>query len=75
MVYAYDRPSEDDKEDTKLSVNVLIGTRTHDFDTAAPVTFDLYFRYYHGVNPAGQFRNDSKYTLYGIGLLARLGGR
>lgn len=74
IVYGYDRPSTQD-EDTKLSVNVLVGTRTANFDFTSHFSVELYFRYYHGVNPAGQFRNDRQYTIYGTGLLVRLGAR
>jgi hypothetical protein len=54
-------------EPTQVSVNLISGLqqkRTRIWPT-------LYLRYYHGVNPNGQFRSQSNYTLFGFGV--RLG--
>ncbi len=74
IVYRYD-PCPGGCDETKLSVNAMIGLRTKGYNPTAAVTLDPFIRYYHGVNPAGQFRSDPDYTYYGMGLLARIGGR
>jgi hypothetical protein len=63
-VYGYDRTSRSVPESTQLSYNVLIGLRNdRGLGMLKP---SYYFRYYHGVNPAGQFRNQTNYQLYGL---------
>jgi len=66
-VYDYHRASEDVAEDRQLSVNLIAGlkkpTGGGPIATASP-----YLRFYHGVNPHGQFRNQRGFTLVGLGL-------
>lgn len=66
-VYDYHRPSRAVSEDEQMSVNVMLGVRpTRRFlEKGVP---DLYLRWYQGVNPFGQFRNQRNYRLYGFGL-------
>jgi len=66
-VYGYNRPSQAIDEATEVSVNALIGYK-HVQD-GARIRPSYYLRYYHGVNPAGQFRSQDNYQLYGFGIL------
>jgi hypothetical protein len=75
VVFGYDRPNAADPEETRWSWNVIIATRTQEIDFAAKIHFLLYARFYNGVNPAGQFRNDPSYRIWGIGILSRIGAR
>jgi len=68
-VYGYNRPSQSTPEQVEGSVNILAGIRH--IRRAARITPSYYLRYYHGVNPAGQFRSQSNYQLYGFGVLFR----
>ena len=66
-VYGYDRSSSTDPEETQWSVNSLTGVRhARDF---GGVEFSYFFRFYYGVNPAGQFRSQQDYRLLGVGML------
>lgn len=65
-VYDYHKESADTPEDRQASVNVIVGVKHNGddlFGFASP-----FVRYYYGVNPHGQFRNQRDYTEYGIGL-------
>lgn len=65
--YNYDKIDLQEKEDYKLSINLIAGLKSiMGYNLKGKV--DLYLRYYHGINPHGQFRNQDKYTLYGFGL-------
>jgi hypothetical protein len=68
-VYGYDRATRSEPEDTKLSVNALIGFRQ--LRPKSRIQPFYYLRYYHGVNPAGQFRDQKNYQLYGFEVLFR----
>jgi hypothetical protein len=66
-VYGYDRPSRSTPEATEGSVNLMVGVRhVRDMSRVRP---SFYLRYYHGVNPAGQFRSQDNYQEYGFGAL------
>lgn len=65
-VYGYDRASVAAGEDVQWSVNAMAGIRP-------PVVWGgglshLYLRGFYGVNPAGQFRSQRDYWLFGVGL-------
>lgn len=66
-VYEYHRPRRDVSEERQLSTNVIIGIRKtgtdRGFGRASP-----FVRFYHGVNPHGQFRNQKDYTEFGVGV-------
>jgi hypothetical protein len=66
-VYGYHRASRDVPEDQQWSINVMAGLRpTRRFlEKGVP---DLYVRWYHGVNPFGQFRSQRNFRLFGIGI-------
>lgn len=63
-VYDYNKASSE-KKDKQWSVNLLSGLKITKQASLLP---GVYFRFYHGVNPHGQFRNQKCYTLYGVGL-------
>jgi hypothetical protein len=65
-VYNYDKVDPAQSEDRQPSFNVMIGTRPAVPDWISP---DFYLRGYYGVNPAGQFRNQRDYWLFGVGFL------
>lgn len=67
-IYDYHRPSPDDPEESQLSVNTVAGlarsrARRYGFARLSP-----YARFYYGVNPHGQFRSQSNFTIFGLGL-------
>lgn len=65
-VYNYEKLSRAQPEDTEISSNIYLGLQHKTIsDTIRPT---YYVRYYHGVNPMGQFRNQSNYTLFGFGV-------
>lgn len=65
-VYNYEKVSRDQPEDTEISTNLFVGLKQ--LRVAGKITPTYYVRYYHGVNPMGQFRNQSNYTLFGFGV-------
>ena len=67
-VYYYgDEPSPDPNRH-KLSINLLVGWRRKPgVDPLGKLLPEFYFRYYHGVNPNGQFRSQPDYDLVGFG--------
>lgn len=64
-VYDFHRTSSSDR--SKASFNTILGL-------ARPATFnqkgaaELFFRFYRGVNPNGQFRSQPTFTLIGVGV-------
>jgi hypothetical protein len=62
-VYDYHRVSRNTHEARQASINVIAGTKINGSNKASP-----FIRYYHGVNPHGQFRNQRDYTEVGIGV-------
>lgn len=67
VVYDYDKPRADDKEQYGLGVNMLAGLLGNR-DVAERGRVDPYVRAYYGVNSNGQFRNQRDYWVVGIGL-------
>lgn len=62
-IYDYHKPSPDMREDRQASVNIILGSKINGENKASP-----FVRFYHGVNPHGQFRNQKDYTELGIGI-------
>lgn len=66
-VYDYHKTESDAAEDRQASLNVILGIketgRGRGIGRASP-----FVRFYNGVNPHGQFRNQKNYTELGIGL-------
>jgi hypothetical protein len=66
-IYDYHKTSPDASEDRQASVNLIAGIRKA--GTAKGLgRVSPFVRYYRGVNPHGQFRNQKDYTEVGIGL-------
>ena len=65
-VYGYARNSAADPDDVQGSINILAGV--HHVRDNANIQPSYYVRYYYGVNPAGQFRSQKNYQLFGIGI-------
>lgn len=69
-VYDYAKTSAEQKENRQFSSNMVVGLRNLAWARhGAP---DLIARGYYGVNPHGQFRNQSHYWMFGLGLLIRI---
>lgn len=66
-IYDYHKTGDDVAEDRALSTNLVAGVKRGGtggvFGRASP-----FVRLYHGVNPHGQFRNQTGYTQLGVGL-------
>jgi len=67
-IYNYDKPSPSSPDEWQASVNFLAGV----YGTGGGRWKDrqphFYFRFYHGVNPAGQFRSQRDHKLIGVGM-------
>ena len=68
-IYDYDRTATSGPEDRQWSVNLLIGA-TGELRSRDPGLGRVspYFRFYSGVNPHGQFRNQRSFRIFGLGL-------
>lgn len=62
-IYDYHKEDPDDSEDRQASLNLIVGTKLNGANKASP-----FLRFYHGVNPHGQFRNQKDYSELGIGI-------
>jgi hypothetical protein len=64
-IYDYHRANASVAEARTPSINVITGIQkvSGRFERVSP-----FLRFYHGVNPHGQFRNQSGFTQYGVGL-------
>lgn len=72
-VYDYLKASDDVSEDKQWSLNALVGFRT---DADSPLSVkDVYVRFYNGINPHGQLRNQRDYTTFGLGINFNIGQR
>ena len=67
-VYDYAKPTADIREDSQWSFNLFVGLRPGERDYIQKGLPNFYFRFYHGVNPHGQFRNQPSYSMFGFGL-------
>lgn len=65
-IYDYHKADASASEDRKLSTNLIVGVRRT--GTTELGRASLFARFYHGVNPHGQFRNQADFTFLGIGL-------
>jgi hypothetical protein len=72
IIYNYRKANDDEKEDRQTSFNILFGLRRVERGFLEKGIPDLFFRYYHGVNPAGQFRSQRNYQLIGVGIYVPL---
>jgi Protein of unknown function (DUF1207) len=70
-IYDYRKASADVSEDKQWSTNAMIGFRRD--EASALSVKDLYFRFYHGVNPHGQLRNQRNFTTFGVGVSFNIG--
>ena len=62
-VYDYHKRRPDAAEDRQASVNLIAGIKLNGINKASP-----FLRYYRGVNPHGQFRNQKNYSELGLGV-------
>src|SRR5262249_20267224 len=67
IVFDYEKAQTSDPDKHTVSVNLLFGLRRADRLTRRGVS-DFFVRVYHGVNPHGQFRNQSNFWLVMTGL-------
>jgi hypothetical protein len=74
IVLDFNKPSADTKEDTQWSVNLLAGIRSQGGNFRFAIK-EIYARFYHGVNPHGQLRNEKDFWLAGIGVNFAVGDR
>ena len=66
--------SADVKEDTQWSTNLLAGIRSWAGFQRFAIK-EIYARYYRGVNPHGQLRNQKDFWLAGFGVNFTVGDR
>jgi Protein of unknown function (DUF1207) len=66
-IYEYHRADPEVSEDRKLSYNGILGLRVSGGDPELG-RVSPFLRFYHGVNPHGQFRNQDDFTFYAFGL-------
>jgi len=74
IVLDFNKASADIKEDTQWSVNLLGGIRSQAGNFRFAIK-EIYARFYHGVNPHGQLRNQKDYWLAGFGVNFAVGDR
>ncbi len=70
----FNKVSADVKEETQWSVNMLAGIRSQAGNARFAIK-EIYARYYHGVNPHGQLRNQKDFWLAGFGVNFSVGDR
>jgi len=74
IVLDFNKPTEDTKEDTQWSINLLGGVRTPKGFQRVAIK-EIYGRVYRGVNPHGQLRNQKDYWQAGVGVNFAVGDR
>jgi hypothetical protein len=62
-IYDYHKRRPNASEDRQVSVNFIVGTKVNGENKASP-----FLRFYSGVNPHGQFRNQKDYSEIGLGI-------
>lgn len=71
-VYSYHKASDTEPDPTQPSLNLLVGIRRVERRFLEKGLPDIFFRFYQGVNPNGQFRSQRRYTQYGVGIIVEL---
>lgn len=66
-IYDYHKPSPDTHENRQASTNLIVGLRKLG-DAKGVGRASPFVRYYYGINPHGQFRNQKNYTEFGFGV-------
>jgi hypothetical protein len=74
IVLDFNKASADIKEDTQWSLNLLGGIRSKGGNFRFAIK-EIYARYYRGVNPHGQLRNQKDFWLAGFGVNFAVGDR
>ncbi len=74
IVFDYHKLSEDIKEDTQWSFNLLAGIRSQPGNFRFSIK-EIYARVYRGVNPNGQLRNQKDFWIVGLGVNFAVGDR
>jgi hypothetical protein len=74
IVLDFNKASDDVKEDTQWSINLLAGIRSQAGNFRFAIK-EIYARFYRGVNPHGQLRNDKDFWLVGAGINFAVGDR
>jgi hypothetical protein len=74
IVLDFNKVSADVKEDTQWSTNLLAGIRSWAGFQRFAIK-EIYARYYRGVNPHGQLRNQKDFWLAGFGVNFTVGDR
>ena len=75
IVLDFNKASADVKEETQWSVNMLGRHSLAGWQFARFAIKEIYARYYHGVNPHGQLRNQKDFWLAGFGVNFSVGDR
>ena len=65
-VFDYHKTDPESSEDRQISINVIGGLKSVEGGVMGRVS--PFVRFYHGVNPHGQFRDQKCFTLLGVGL-------
>jgi hypothetical protein len=68
VLYDFTKVSADVSEKRRPGFNVLVGVWPTAGDLGSLGVASLFTRFYYGVNPHGQFRNESNFWLAGFGL-------
>ncbi|HEY0874605.1 MAG TPA: DUF1207 domain-containing protein [Vicinamibacterales bacterium] len=74
ILYDYRKPSSSTPEERQWSTTLAAGIRTApaSHTPATMALSEIYVRFYHGVNPHGQLRNQRDYTMFGVGFNFRV---
>ncbi len=67
-IYNYHRQSADTPEQREASFNAVLGLAPRKSAHPGLVRVSPYVRWYYGVNPHGQFRNQPHFHIFGLGL-------
>ena len=65
-IYDYHKPVTGAAEDRQMSINFVIGARKSGYSQLG--RFSPFVRFYQGVNPHGQFRNQRDFSFVGFGI-------
>jgi hypothetical protein len=74
IVLDFNKASADEKEETQWSINLLGGIWSQPGNFRFAIK-EIYLRYYYGVNPHGQLRNQDDFWLVGLGVNFAVGDR